>query len=145
MGGLGKKHAVHLSEWWWWWGVQRGMKGGECFPLRNGSVIIQIIAQIIIISENLPNKGSQLKNCFLLSKWYYRQSRVGRLRFCFCLLFCIKQRNVHIMLTVAAVCGALTVNQQCPAFLAWKRKSETAMSVIKVAIWICSVMSPVTT
>lgn len=77
MGKLGKKHALYLSGNVW---VQRGMiceKSGKCFLLRNGSVIIQIIAQIIIISENFPNKGSQLKNCFLLSEWYYRQSGVG--------------------------------------------------------------------
>lgn len=39
----------------------------------------QIIAQIIIFSENFLNKGSRLKNCILLSERYYHHSGVGEL------------------------------------------------------------------
>lgn len=52
-------------------------QGGKCFLLGNGSFIIQIIAQIIIISENFLNKSSRLKNCILFAEHYYHHSGVG--------------------------------------------------------------------
>lgn len=138
---LGLSGSVHIQR-----EIITG-KVGNVFFFGNGSFIIQIIAQIIIISENFPNKGSRLKNCILLSERYYHHSGVGWLRF-FVLLFSIKQRNVHIMLTVAAVwirlliSNAHNISLEKGSWDTWANGS-TALSVIRDAIQISSVMSTV--
>lgn len=66
------KKSIPMANWEQISYSSLGGDGKGMFCFWNGSFIFHIIAQIIIISEDLANKGSRLKNCILSlsSQWF---------------------------------------------------------------------------